>query len=648
MLNRVFLYLPLVAGLLLASLLQPLPLAAQPAAESAAQPAAEREGAAEVPESAVDESAMRYYARNRDLERLEAEIRRLHAEHPTWQPPEDLFDPQAAAGFDEGPLWQLFAEGRYAEVREGIVELEQETPGWQASDELLRQLDLAEDHQRLQAAAELGQWQRVIDIAQAQPALSSCERVDNSWFIAEAYVRTEQPDAGAEVYRGILEHCEEEAMLIATLQKASELLDDQRVLVLDRLLEERVGDSEEALAARTALLEGRLVERLSGEERLAPELLASLEEQARAARDGEAALNLGWYHAGQRQWEEAETWFRTATEWGAGNSAIEGRILALMRLGRTGTAEQLAAQHAASSPGIYRSYIGLLTERLGGRGRSVDMKVAGRLAAYADRHRDANIAQALGWAALETEDLEAAEAWFRQSLAWRENENAAVGLAVVLQRQGNVAAFDELAAVWAGRSARIREMQASGGGTSAAALALERGELPRCLRLTEGQGLSAGDREIRGWCLLEAERTGEAMEVFRGLLQDPASGAQQAQAAQGYLFSLLQRGLVEEALHEMHRLPLPPEERNELLAQGLAEKAMAANANGNYRYALRLIEAHARLKPLSYDVAIVRGWAYYNSGQYQRARETFLTLDRQYSTRDTRLGLQLLRQRELK
>src|SRR5690625_797167 len=440
MLKRFVLALLLAAGwaagwLVAVPWLQLSPAMAQEASEN--QDATEsREEAVESAE--VDESALRYYARNRDLARLEAEIRRLRAEHPTWQPPEDLFDPEGAAGFDEGPLWQLFAEGRYAEVREAIAELEQETPGWQPSAELLGQLELAEAHQRLQAAADHGQWQRVIEIARTQPALSSCERVDNAWLIAEAYLRSEQPDAGAEVYRSILATCEEADILIATLQKASELLDDRRMAPLDQLVEQRLADNEEAAAARAALQRGRLAEGLSGEEPLAPELLASLEEQARAAQDAEAALNLGWYYAGQRQWQPAESWFGTAVQWGAGTSAIEGRVQALMRLGRTNEAERLAAEHAGSSPAVYRSYIGLLTQRLGGQGRPVNLEVAARLATYADRNRDATIAQALGWAALETEDLAAAEAWFRQSLAWRENENRSEEHTSELQSRGHL------------------------------------------------------------------------------------------------------------------------------------------------------------------------------------------------------------------
>lgn len=93
---------------------------------------------------------------------------------------------------------------------------------------------------------------------------------------------------------------------------------------------------------------------------------------------------------------------------------------------------------------------------------------------------------------------------------------------------------------------------------------------------------------------------------------------------------------------------MPPEEQSDLLAQALAAKAVAAYENGDYRHALRLIEVHARLSPIPYDLAIVQGWAYFNSAQFERARETFQRLDRQFSTHDTRAALQLLRQRELK
>src|SRR5690625_179151 len=313
-------YLTLAAGLFFAAGL----LLSQAAATAQAAEAQEETAKEALP----DESALRHYARTGAFERLEAEIRRLRALDPTWQPPEDLFDPAAELGFDEGPMWQLFAEGRYAELREAIAERRQEEPGWEPSDELRRQLDLAEAQQRLEHAAEHGQWKRVIEIAKAQPNLSSCQRVINSWTIAEAYSRSDDPDAGAEVYREILTRCDDSDILIATLQKASALLDDKRMLALHTTAEQRTDAIEDAQELRLALQQGRLAESLSEKEKVAPELLSSLADEARRSQDAETALNLGWYYAGQRQWQEAETWFKSAGEWGAGSAAVEGRVLA--------------------------------------------------------------------------------------------------------------------------------------------------------------------------------------------------------------------------------------------------------------------------------------------------------------------------------
>ncbi|MDF2096927.1 hypothetical protein [Aquibaculum arenosum] len=601
-------------------------------------------------DDALDETALRYYARMRDLERLEAEIRRLRSIDPTWQPPDDLFNPDAGGGFDESPLWNLFAEGRYAEVRESIAELQQTSPGYSPSEELLEQLDLAEAQERLRAAAQAEQWGRVIELSREEPALISCERVDNAWTVAEAFVRMERPNQGAEVYRGILSTCNDESVLLATLQKASELLDDERLIALDALVERRLGQTEEAARVREDLRRGRLAERLSGGEDLAPELLQGLQGEAREGQDAELALTLGWYFAERRSWADANSWFQAAQDWGAGIDAVEGRVLALMRLGRTGDAEALASRHASSSPAIYRSYIGLLTGRLGGDGKPVNLEVAAKLAEYAERNRDASTALALGWAAMELEEPYAAEAWFRQSLNWRESEDAAVGLAVALQQLGDQAGFDALAAEWAGRSSRIAEMLGDGGGgaPSAAATALQRGQIASCLQLTSGPSLSGGDRSVRAWCLLEADRSAEAMATFQQVMAEARDEEAYAQASYGYLLTLLQRGQVDEAMQQMHALPMTAEQKQEVFSQAMANMASAAFDNGDYQQSLRLMEAHQRVAPLPRYLAELQGWAYLNSNQFERARTTFKRLDQQMSTRDTQLGLRLLKERELK
>lgn len=598
----------------------------------------------------LDETALRHYARTRDLERLEAEIRRLRALDPSWQPPDDLFSPEVRfGGFDETPIWELFAAGRHAEARERIAETERSLPGYRPSQDLLNQLDLAEAEERLRAAASAQQWSRVIEIAREQPALTSCERVDNTWVVAEAYGRGERWDEAEQLYRGILTLCSDEAVLIATLQKANDLLDGTRVARLDAVLAARAGGSEQVGQARDALRRGQLAERLSGKEPLEPALLAQLESEARAGRDAELATNLGWYHAERRQWQQAAGWFEQAQEWGAGASAIEGRVLALMRQGRHDAAQSLAARHAGASPAIYRTYIGLLTERLGGNGRTVDLEVAGRLAQHAERHRDHRTALALGWAAQELGDLHAAESWFRQSLSWRESEDAAIGLAVTLQRRGDQAGFQELLAAWSGRSERIRRMAATGGGASSAATrALERDELSSCLELTSGAELSTGDREIRAWCLFRAGRNAEASQLFERLMAAAPNQESYAQAAFGHLLAMVQRGLLEEAMFQMQALPLTPVQKTEVFAQVLEGTAITAYDNQDFALTLRMIEAYARIAPLPTHLATMQGWAYYNTHQLERAKAVFQSLDRQLSTQDTRHALEVLRERELK
>ena len=54
-------------------------------------------------EAAVDESALRYYASLHNVTRANAEIRRLKALHPSWNPPTNIYS-SAGAGSDEDPF----------------------------------------------------------------------------------------------------------------------------------------------------------------------------------------------------------------------------------------------------------------------------------------------------------------------------------------------------------------------------------------------------------------------------------------------------------------------------------------------------------------------------------------------------------------
>ena len=58
----------------------------------------------------IDESALRYYAAQKDRKRVEAEIRRIKSRFPRWTPPVNLYT-SAGTGEGEQPLWDLFGAG---------------------------------------------------------------------------------------------------------------------------------------------------------------------------------------------------------------------------------------------------------------------------------------------------------------------------------------------------------------------------------------------------------------------------------------------------------------------------------------------------------------------------------------------------------
>jgi hypothetical protein len=100
------------------------PLSLRRSSSPPAQPAATQPGspAPQPPAPKVDESALRYFASRGDKARLQAEISRLQALYPNWVPPADpLAIPQGGDKQLES-MWQLYSEGRYAELRKAIAD----------------------------------------------------------------------------------------------------------------------------------------------------------------------------------------------------------------------------------------------------------------------------------------------------------------------------------------------------------------------------------------------------------------------------------------------------------------------------------------------------------------------------------------------
>jgi len=171
----------------------------------------------------VDESALRYYAAQKDRRRVEAETRRLRALYPRWTPPHNLYSP-AGTGSGEQPLWDLFGAGKLEELRARIAQRMAKEPGWAPSYDLRTKIERREIRDRLVAASESKQWPLVLELARNTPAILSCADIDAVWRVAEASAQIGELTQASAIYRSILTACTDPAERLTTVRNANSLL----------------------------------------------------------------------------------------------------------------------------------------------------------------------------------------------------------------------------------------------------------------------------------------------------------------------------------------------------------------------------------------------------------------------------------------
>ncbi|TCR75603.1 hypothetical protein [Rhizobium sp. BK376] len=406
-------------------------MSATPAPKSATDAAA----AAQDPK--VDDTALRYYASTRDLKRLGAELRRLKALYPNWEPPENLFD--QAATVDEQPLWDMYAQGNYTGIRAELARLQTANPQWKPSADLLKKLSLAESRKVIDRAYGQGNWPQVISTAGQQPDLLVCGDMNTMWQVGEALAKTRDFNHSFELYKYILTRCDGTPERLATMQKASLLLPDvgiKSLLAFGRTLSD--GKSEFVSIAfdglRRRMGQAAAADQLA--QRPADQDLQAFSTYVQSAQSADDAGLFGWYYYSQRQWQAASAWFLLATQYGSDPKNIEGLILAQRNLGKVGDAYALATQNMAKSDGIREQYIEMVASAL--TDKAPVLKVSGQdIATFRTAVFDAKSAlgaQALGWKSLADSGAKDAAPLFAQSFEWDVTQGGVVGMAVVAAR----------------------------------------------------------------------------------------------------------------------------------------------------------------------------------------------------------------------
>ncbi|WP_230533048.1 hypothetical protein [Microvirga roseola] len=410
----------------------------------------------------VDESALRFYASQNDAARVSMEIRRLKALHPTWEPPSNLFEEARDPTIEQG-LWDLFAAGRFDEIRTAVAEIRAQDPTWRPSDDFITKFERAELRVQLVAASDAKDAAGVLTLAEFDPGMLACSDIDVMWRVAEALIQTGDQARAQELYRYILSNCADPAARLATVQKASELLPPEIVKTLIAMGRRQPGGMSEFEAVQLDLLRRQIGSSIS-DPTSQPVPVAELRKfealvtQKKFAND---AVLLGWLRYSQKDWPGAAQWFKQAMSWERVPKAAEGYALALRQQGQLQEAEELAYEWRDADPLIAKLYVEIvamaLTEPNPG---TVEAGRLSRTAGVVETVKSAMGAQALGWYYYNTSAYQEAQSWFSKAVAWEANETNALGLALAAHQVKDQALFRKTIAQYGERFPAVAALEA--------------------------------------------------------------------------------------------------------------------------------------------------------------------------------------------
>jgi tetratricopeptide (TPR) repeat protein len=395
---------------------------------------------------AADETALRFYAAQGQVKRVEKEAQRLAAQHPGWTIPEDIWTARPGQA-DEKPLWALFSADDIDGLKRAIAERRRLEPGWRPSDDLARKLRRKELRKSVLAKAGNAQWLTVADLAGDFGKGGDVDDVELAWAVAEGLARSDrQPEAFA-LYGAILTRRSDPKERSATIQKAIGLLPMADVELLLAMGKTDASGAPEFAALAHDITRGRISAILHDERKtgLDPAELVAFEAQARISDNANEAGLIAWLALKQNRPADGLGWFKLAIARGGDAMVAHGLAHTLLRLGKRREAEEVA--FAWREPLVNNAI--LFIDVLEGEltlpvPPAIEPERLSRYARVTLDTRSGEGAQALGWYAYNSCQFEIALDWFRRASAWLPKEATVYGQALALQRLKRGKEFSEL------------------------------------------------------------------------------------------------------------------------------------------------------------------------------------------------------------
>ncbi len=428
--------LGLPMGVALAALTLPA-LAQGPGGEDASRaPAIVVDPTGSAAHGMVDESALRYYAAQKQTARMKAEAARLKQLYPGWTEPTDL-DTLQPSPPEEAPLWDLFTAGRFDDLYAAIAARRTVDGAWQPSEELARKLRRAGFRSRLKGLASAKRNLDVVALYRADPSALDPSDVESIWIVADALAAEEATPQAYNLYKSVLDTSNDTGARLATIQKAMSNLPmaaAEQLIALGRT--DSDGNSEFRRIA-IDITRARIVAFLHDEAAHEPTTtdIAAFQAQARKTGDPRETGLLGWYAYKRQQFREALDWFKLAISRGGDAMIAHGLAHSLRAVGMTREAEEVAYAWRDKYVGNSILFIELLERKLTQANPAfIDLDRINRYAKVTLASSSGEGAQALGWYAYNSCQFDAALEWFQHGIAWLPSESTVLGYALALQR----------------------------------------------------------------------------------------------------------------------------------------------------------------------------------------------------------------------
>ncbi|MEM0899893.1 MAG: hypothetical protein AAGI92_08080 [Pseudomonadota bacterium] len=618
-----------------------------------------------------DVHALRYYARLGDTERYQLELKRLQAMYPGFTPPSNLTEDEFNS---EQELWDLYADGRFADIRQRIVEIQETNPAWQPSKALVRELNrVTKRGELLKAFSEFDSLE-VKRIANDNPLLINPDDPEVVWAVAETFALEKDIDAAIEAFTFAVTTAQTEEVKAGALQKAAQHLplgDSSPLYTLAKIkyAPEKIDETLDLGYARGLVIRSNQYGVGFSEDYI--EIINLFMQRALAEGWLDDIEVLSWTLYNQGQYLPALALFQRSLQLQPDEKTVEGLLLSLKLLNRAAEARPIATEWRTASRDIAKLYLNLwapvLLDQNAGKLESEFLRV------YAQTTNEVisgEGAEALGWYAFNVQQLPAADAWFRQAIEWELTETAVLGRLLTAASLKDKPTFDRLQATYSAQypdlalqkyepefriarqsAPRRRSQTRSQTFSNRIAAAHKAKKFRECVSLSDQQ-LRAGrmthnDYQIRGWCLLELKRPAEAQESFEMALSKGGGSTTKDRQASGYGASLaaLRRGRTDTAFDLANENTLEKGQRRVVNKEILTQRSISAFRNRDYRATLFSLNELRKIAPEPRDLAQLRGWSLYYLGDYRGSLRVFEALDSIYSTTDTKRALQTVRAR---